>query len=269
MPRPPGSSAPLHLPMSWTVFAVLSTSLTFCWAPGRGTLASCFHFVEGSLLAPRAWSYCFAPRVRGPSALARPRSRRPKTPPAATELGRLAVGTPRCSQEDAPATPHRETPARFPQPPEGWPLAPEGPMGYPPPMMRRDVPGGLRCRHDGGPDPTRCEGMGCGEIGTAGTSSDLFVASWEGHDQPTGPRVAYLSGARGNRTRELGRTRGQRENHGVGKKLGPRRDRRHCWPKQKKGGRGPPKKHAKKESRSRTGARAGRCARSSWESFAC
>jgi len=83
-------------------------------------------------LALRA-GFFLAPRVRDRSALARPRSLRPETPPAATELRRPAVGAPRCSPQAAPATPHRGAPTRCPQPPEPWSLAPPGRIEDAPP----------------------------------------------------------------------------------------------------------------------------------------
>ena len=83
-------------------------------------------------LALRAGLF-LAPGVRGRSGLVRPHALRPEIPPAATELGRPAVGTPRCSPQAAPATPHRGSSARCPQPPEPWPLAPPGRIDCPPP----------------------------------------------------------------------------------------------------------------------------------------
>jgi len=53
--------------------------------------------------------------------------------PAGTPRG----GVPRCSHQAAPATPHRESPAGSPRPPERWPLAPAGRIEYAPPAAWR------------------------------------------------------------------------------------------------------------------------------------
>jgi len=45
-------------------------------------------------------------------------------------------GAPRCSYEATPATPHRETPARFPHAPARWLLTPPGRISPPHPVRR-------------------------------------------------------------------------------------------------------------------------------------
>jgi hypothetical protein len=84
----------------------------------RGLRFSCFFSLREGLLS--------CPSGTRRSGLGRPRGLRPSAPSAATEQGRPAVGSPRCSREAAPATPNRETPARVPQPPEAWPRHPRG-----------------------------------------------------------------------------------------------------------------------------------------------
>jgi hypothetical protein len=74
--------------------------------------------------------FCLAPRVRGLSALARPRSRCAETPPAAIPpvagqrvSGRGPLGVRKRPRHRYPS---RDSRAGSPQPPEVWPLAPAG-----------------------------------------------------------------------------------------------------------------------------------------------
>jgi hypothetical protein len=71
---------------------------------------------------------------RGPGVVAWAGHRaQPSDPPArATEQGRPASGTPRCSYEATPAIPHRGTPARDPHAPALWLLPPAGRYSPPP-----------------------------------------------------------------------------------------------------------------------------------------
>jgi hypothetical protein len=58
---------------------------------------------------------------------------------ACDRAGTSRGGAPRCSYEATPATPHRETPARFPHAPASWLLPPTG-LISPPPSRSRWAP---------------------------------------------------------------------------------------------------------------------------------
>jgi hypothetical protein len=78
-----------------------------------------------------------APRVRGVSSLARPRSRRAETPRAATEQGRPAAGPLAVRMRTRHRFPTAGRPLGGPQPSEQSPLAPAGRNEDPPPGIRR------------------------------------------------------------------------------------------------------------------------------------
>jgi hypothetical protein len=154
----------------------------FFLAPWACSLS--FHSVESFscpaclelCLFSTAWSVFFCPSGARLSGLGRPRGLRPSAPSAATEQGRPAVGTPRCSHETAPATPHRETPTRAPAASGGMAASPEGRREDPPPLMPWAVWHLPRCRQGKGTTTGSSRTGGWWHVRPAGHRSDCAGA---------------------------------------------------------------------------------------------
>ena len=91
----------------------------------------------GGFFLPLRGGFFFARRVRGCSALARPRSRRAETPPAATRQRVSGRGPRGVRKKPRHRYPGRDPRAGYPQPPEVWPLAPAG--RFEPPTLRLET----------------------------------------------------------------------------------------------------------------------------------
>jgi hypothetical protein len=118
-------------------------------------------------------AYRCAPRVRGFRALAAPASCGPPLLRLRPSRRVPAVGTPRCSHLTAPATPHRETPARNPQ---RMAASPEGRRVDPPPVMPRGAGQQLICTHGEGFPGGSSRTGGRRQAHPAGHRSDLAGA---------------------------------------------------------------------------------------------
>jgi hypothetical protein len=180
-----------------------------------GATLACFFFSTLWRLccAPRAWS---SRSGRTSSASLRPAC-------ACDRAGTPRGGAPRCSHETAPATPHRETPARFPHPQARWLLWPAGRIS-PPPSRRPEcclkglsgvfLVGGYSIRLAGG---AAIVSGGHGDPGVrirGGVSGTRLFADTEGpHSGPHCRVVASGVSAR----REWGRARAEQGPHPPGK----------------------------------------------------
>jgi hypothetical protein len=102
---------------------------------------------RGPGAAASSWSLrndlCFARRVHGRSGLARPRSRRAETPPAATRQRVSGRGPLGVRKKPRHRYPSRVPCAGSPQPPEGWSLAPTGRIENPPIVAAQVCPSAL------------------------------------------------------------------------------------------------------------------------------
>ena len=152
---------------------------------------------------------------------------RAETPPAATEQGRPTVGPLAVRMKPRQRYPAAGRPLGDPQPPEAWPLAPAGRIGYPPPKHCALACGRVVVK----PAPRATGAIAPKRAGTE--RADRRVETWAAEGRTTRVRAASSTarshatagrscGLDGRSERPL-KARGAKENlHGVARKDRPR-----------------------------------------------